>query len=91
MEGILETFKSDLGSISNEIKLLQDQSTSMDVKLQNRKVRQTANVRPSLKMIAIRDPPSATHCDSCFDRSSPRLLIIRRLAPTVRVCVLVFV
>ncbi|KAL6056094.1 Vacuolar sorting protein VPS52/suppressor of actin Sac2, variant 2 [Balamuthia mandrillaris] len=37
MEKLLSGFQADLGNISTEIKFLQDQSTSMSVKLRNRK------------------------------------------------------
>jgi hypothetical protein len=36
MEDMLGTFQSDLGTISTEIKCLQDKSLSMNVKLKNR-------------------------------------------------------
>jgi vacuolar protein sorting-associated protein 52 len=39
MESILYQFQSDLSNISDEIRSLQDQSSTMSVKLQNRKVR----------------------------------------------------
>ena len=38
MESILHRFQYDLGNISDEIRSLQDQSSTMSVKLQNRKV-----------------------------------------------------
>ena len=38
MESILHRFQFDLGNISDEIRSLQDQSSTMSVKLQNRKV-----------------------------------------------------
>jgi hypothetical protein len=38
MESMLSGFQADLGNISEEIKYLQEQSSSMSVKLRNRKV-----------------------------------------------------
>ena len=38
MEGMLGRFQSDLGSISTEIRSLQEQSSSMSVRLKNRRV-----------------------------------------------------
>lgn len=38
METLLRGFQADLGNISDEIKILQDRSTSLNVQLQNRKV-----------------------------------------------------
>lgn len=38
MESILNSFQFDLGNISDEIRSLQDQSSTMNIKLQNRKV-----------------------------------------------------
>jgi hypothetical protein len=38
MESLLGGFQADLGSISSEIKNLQEQSMSMGIKLRNRKV-----------------------------------------------------
>jgi hypothetical protein len=37
MEGMLGKFTSDLGNISSEIRALQEQSTSMSVRLRNRR------------------------------------------------------
>lgn len=39
METMLRGFQSDLGSISDEIQVLQNQSVSMSTKIRNRKVR----------------------------------------------------
>jgi hypothetical protein len=41
MQDMLSTFQADLGSISSDIKRLQDQSTSMSVKLRNRSAAET--------------------------------------------------
>jgi len=38
MEEMLSKFQNDLGSISSEIQILQDQSHSMSIKLKNRQV-----------------------------------------------------
>ena len=40
METMLRGFQGDLGSISDEIQALQNQSLSMNVKIKNRKVRE---------------------------------------------------
>lgn len=48
MESMLSGFQADLGNISEEIKYLQEQSSSMSVKLRNRKVWPTAELYVTL-------------------------------------------